>query len=50
MHKFRYKKFKFKHSFIEKFKHLIDDIVIHYLFSKNFASIEDLRKKKVIQL
>ena len=36
---------KFKQFFIGKFKHLIDDIIIHYLFSENFASIEELGKK-----
>ena len=29
-----------------KFKHLIDDITIKILFSWNFASMKDIRKKK----
>jgi len=28
-----------------KFKLLIDDIVIDFLFSENFASMEDIRRK-----
>ena len=28
-----------------KFKHLIDNIAINYIFYENFASMEDIRKK-----
>ena len=37
MHNFRYKNLKFKH--------LIDDIAIDFLFFGNFASMEDTKRK-----
>ena len=33
-----------------KFKHLVDDIIINFWFSKKFASIKDIRRMTIMQL